>query len=50
VNGLSWAPSTEPAMLSQPSNDKKYTLPPKRLLSGGNDNQVKVWEFKDSID
>lgn len=47
VNGLCWGPSTEPSMLSQTSDNKKYALPPKRLLSGGNDNKVKIWEFRE---
>lgn len=47
VNGLSWGPSTEPALLAQKSDyDRKFSLPPKRLATGGNDKQVKIWEFK----
>jgi hypothetical protein len=32
---------------SSPSEDKKFSLPAKRLVSGGNDKNVKVWEFRD---
>ena len=33
-------------MLSQKSSsEKKFSLPPKRLVSGGNDKLVKIWEF-----
>lgn len=49
VNGLSWGPSTDPAMLTSKnsvSGEKKFSLPPKRLASGGNDHKVLVWEFK----
>jgi len=28
------------------SGEKKFSLPPKRLASGGNDHKVLVWEFK----
>lgn len=58
VNGISWGPSTEPAILMQSANssaDEKYDAsmpdmfkpPPKRLVSGGNDNAVNLWEFVD---
>lgn len=49
VNGLSWGPSTDPAMLTSKNSvngEKKFSLPPKRLASGGNDHKVLVWEFK----
>ena len=39
VNGLSWAPFQE-------QKDMK-TMLPKRLVSGGSDNYVKVWEFQE---
>lgn len=44
VNGLSWGPSTEPAMLSR--DNKKFVLPPKRICTGGIDKFVKVWTFE----
>ena len=57
VNGISWGPSTEPAVLMQSSpivedkNDsvmpEKFKLPAKRLVSGGNDNAVNLCEFVD---
>ena len=40
VNGVSWGPSTDPAILTEKNNtvgEKKFSLPPKRLVSGGND-------------
>lgn len=45
VNGLSWGPSTEPAMLSaeNKNSEKKFALPPRRLASGGNDKKIKIW-------
>lgn len=45
VNGLSWGPSTEPALLTK--KEGKFTLPPKRLVSGGNDLAVRLWELND---
>ena len=58
VNGISWGPSTEPAVLMQSISsfveDKadavmpdKFKLPAKRLVSGGNDNAVNLFEFVD---
>ena len=54
VNGISWGPSTEPAILSsnqgadgQSAAGGKFQPPPKRLVSGGNDHKVMVWELKD---
>lgn len=58
VNGISWGPSTEPAVLMQTfypfaedkhesSMPEKFKLPTKRLASGGNDNKVMVWEFSE---
>jgi len=49
VNGISWGPSTEPAMLTKTnqSEDRKFSLPSKRLASGGNDKLVKIWEFRE---
>lgn len=48
VNGISWGPSTEPALLSATSEqNNKFQLPPKRLVSGGNDCMVILWELKD---
>lgn len=29
---------------------EKFKLPPKRLVSGGNDNAVNVWEFIDGVE
>ncbi len=45
VNSLSWGPPTEPAMFTmeaQPSD--VLALPKKRLVSGGIDHLIKVWE------
>ena len=54
VNGISWGPSTSPALLmpSVRPEDKfeatdKFKLPNRRLVSGGNDNIVRLWEFVD---
>lgn len=33
---------------TQNQEKSKFTLPPRRLASGGNDNKIKVWEFKES--
>jgi len=50
VNGISWGPSTEPAILSggqgqdgQQAAGGKFQPPPKRLVSGGNDCKVNLW-------
>lgn len=57
VNGISWGPSTNPAVmmssLRPASDDKfeasdKFKLPSKRLVSGGNDNAVMLWEFSEN--
>jgi len=52
VNGLSWGPPTEPALLSSSSDDLlsqkasgKFQPPVKRLVSGGNDMKVQLWEL-----
>jgi len=54
VNGISWGPATEPAILAENSMSAsaaaaggKFQPPPKRLVTGGNDNMVQMWEFKD---
>ncbi len=53
VNGISWGPATEPAILAEnPGNAGaagagKFELPPKRIVTGGNDNDVCLWEMKD---
>ena len=52
VNGISWGPATEPAILA-PDNSAsagaggKFQPPPKRLVTGGNDNMVKMWLIRD---
>ena len=54
VNGISWGPSTEPALLSvEPALSGKaelssYGLPPKRLVSCSNDGTIVQWEFRES--
>lgn len=56
VNGISWGPATEPAILmenpnaSAASSGGKFQPPPKRLVTGGNDNQVMMWQLKESKD
>lgn len=56
VNGISWGPSTLPAVMmpsirasesdkSEAGMHDKFKLPCKRLVSGGNDNIVMMWEF-----
>ena len=49
MNGISWGPSTEAAMLTKnnQNDDKKFSLPPKRIASGGNDKLVLIWEFRE---
>lgn len=53
VNGISWGPSTEPAILADTSNVQaanaagKFQLPHKRLVTGGNDHAVQLWELRD---
>lgn len=32
---------------SNQNEDKKFSLPPKRLASGGNDKLVKIWTFRE---
>lgn len=32
---------------NNPSEDKKFSLPPKRIVSGGNDKLVMIWEFRE---
>ncbi|KAF4674909.1 GTPase-activating protein S13 [Perkinsus chesapeaki] len=53
VLAVSWSPATTPATLAsgpavqqQPSNDDQ--VGPRRLVSGGNDNQVRIWRMDDS--
>ncbi len=54
INALSWGPPTEPSMLSQEhitaqiSDQQHFALPPKRLVSVGNDQDINFWMFKDS--
>lgn len=50
VNGVCWSPSTMPtSQLKASLNENKLSsLPPKRLVSGGSDKLVKVWEFNES--
>lgn len=48
VNGISWGPATEPAILSQSesggaSGSTKFQPPAKRLVTGGNDGKVRMW-------
>lgn len=50
VNGISWGPPTEPALLSDEGKSDKFILPPKRLVSGGNDNLVCLWELRDEAE
>ncbi len=57
MNGISWGPATEPAILAEnPANPGaagaagKFELPPKRIVTGGNDNEVCLWELKDGGD
>ena len=54
VNGISWGPATEPAILAENSQSAsssaaggKFQPPPKRLVTGGNDNEVQLWELRD---
>ena len=55
VNGISWGQATEPAILAEnPSSSAgaalgagKFELPPKRIVTGGNDREVCLWELKD---
>ena len=32
---------------SNQNEEKKFSLPPKRIVSGGNDKLVKIWEFRE---
>lgn len=49
MNGISWGPATEPAILADNSvsaagaGAAKFQPPPKRLVTGGNDNKVNMW-------
>jgi len=55
ITGISWGPSTEPAILSESQvSDKKnqdgslFTLPHKRIVTCSNDKLVKIWEMQDN--
>ena len=55
MNGLSWGPPTQPCILISENNDimnpnvnqKALALVPKRLVSGGMDGKVKIWQEKE---
>jgi len=44
VNAVSWAPAVSPGALIVSSQS---SLPPKRFVSGGCDNLIKIWRFID---
>ncbi len=48
VNAVSWAPATSPDMFGSDMNSEDFKLPKKRLVSGGIDSELKVWEDMDS--
>ena len=55
MNSLSWGPSTDPQMISSEhhsahiqTDQSQFVLPPKRIVTGGSDNKVKLWIFKDN--
>ena len=53
VNGISWGPATEPAILAENSASAsqgaaKFQPPPKRIVTGGNDNQVHMWTLNEN--
>jgi len=49
VNAVSWAPAVIPGSLIEGNNpNSSPTRPPKKLVSGGCDNLVKIWRFADN--
>ena len=48
ANTISWSPATSPAVLSSGPAVEGPQIAQKRLVSGGNDNRVKIWAFVDS--
>mmetsp|Transcript_42557 Transcript_42557/g.31159 ORF Transcript_42557/g.31159 Transcript_42557/m.31159 type:complete len:214 (+) Transcript_42557:324-965(+) len=55
INALSWGPSTEPSILSQEHqsahiDNQQFALPPKRLVSAGNDCKIIVWHLKEHLE
>ena len=48
VNAISWAPATTPATLASGPAVGGPQLSPMRVVTGGNDNRVKIWQCDDS--
>lgn len=47
VNAVSWAPATCPATLASGPAVQGATLGPRRIVTGGCDNQVRIWRHDD---
>jgi len=47
VNAVSWAPAATPVVLASGPATQGPSLGPMRIVSGGSDNQVKLWQYED---
>ena len=43
INSISWAPATYPAILQTDQANNQEALQPKKFVTGGSDNFIKVW-------
>ncbi len=50
ANAVSWAPSTSPAMMASGPAVHGAVLAPRRIVTGGCDNQVKIWQYDERAD
>jgi len=50
ANAVSWAPSTSPAIMASGPAVHGAVLAPRRIVTGGCDNQVKIWQYCENTD